>query len=91
VSYSRPKAVETFLALLHEAAHADILVAYLPEASMGTALEVWRAYEAGSPVFVISPMASNWMLWATATRIFSTIDEFARLVAAGGLTPYLHH
>jgi hypothetical protein len=89
VSYTRERAIETFLSSLDRAAAADALVAYLPRASMGTALEIWRAYEAGKPVFVISPMHSNWMLWATATRVFPDLSAFAAFVAEGGLTPYL--
>ncbi len=89
VSYTRERAVETFLSSLDRAAAADVLVAYLPRASMGTALEMWRAYEAGKPVFVISPMHSNWMLWATATRVFPNLPAFAAFVAEGGLVPYL--
>ena len=89
VAYPRTQAVETFLDSLDRAAAADVLIAYLPEASMGTALEIWHAYTAGRPVFVISPMANNWMLWATATRILADLDAFAAFVAAGGLDSYL--
>jgi hypothetical protein len=89
VAYGREQAVETFLDSLDRAASADVLVAYLPAASMGTALEVWHAYDAGKPVFVISPMANNWMLWATATRIFADIEAFSSFVADGSLSPYL--
>jgi hypothetical protein len=91
VTYGREQAVETFLDSLDHAAATDVLVAYLPAASMGTALEVWRAYEAGKPVFVISPMVNNWMLWATATRIFPDLETFSCYVAAGNLSPYLDH
>jgi DNA-binding transcriptional LysR family regulator len=89
VGYDRPQAVRTFLELLDQAAEADLLVAYLPEASLGTALEIWRAYEADKPVFVISPMANNWMLWATARHIFPDIAAFAEFVAQGNLAPYI--
>jgi hypothetical protein len=89
VTYARERAIETFLAMLERAAEADVLVAYLPQASLGTAAEVWRAYEAGKPVFVISPMHNNWMLWATATRILPNLEAFASFVSEGGLIPYL--
>jgi hypothetical protein len=89
VHYGREKAVHTFLAMLDRAAAADVLIAYLPEASLGTALEVWRAHQAGKPVVVISPMANNWMLWATATRILPDLDAFEVFVREGGLESYL--
>ena len=89
VTYTREQAIETFLEGLDRAAEADILVAYLPQASLGTALEIWRAYEAGKPVFVISPMHSNWTLWATATQILPDLEAFASFVSEGGLLAYL--
>jgi hypothetical protein len=89
IAYTRQRAVETFRDSLQRAAAADALIAYLPEASMGTALEIWHAHQAGKPVFVISPLLSNWMLWATATRIFPDIDAFSAFVAGGHLKRYL--
>ena len=84
VEYGRERAVETFLAMLDAAATADALIAYLPEASLGTAAEIWRAYAAGVPVYVLSPMVHNWMLWATATRVFPDWDACAaiRIISA---------
>ena len=90
VSYTRGQAQRVFLDILDRVATADVLVAYLPEASLGTAVEVWQAYEAGKPVFVISPMVNNWMLWVTATRILADIPSFAAFVADGGLAAALH-
>ena len=89
VTYGRERAVATFLTLLDVAAEADILVAYLPRASLGTALEVWRAFDAGKPVIAISPMDRNWTLWATTNHILPDIGAFEQFVAQGGLVPYL--
>ena len=75
--------------MLDVAAEADILVAYLPMASLGTALEIWRAFDAGKPVIVISPMDKNWMLWATASHVLPDIAAFEQFVDQGGLIPYL--
>jgi hypothetical protein len=38
----------------------DVLLAFLPEASMGTAIEMWEAYQHGAAVITVSPMAHNW-------------------------------
>jgi hypothetical protein len=89
VAYTRQRAVETFRDSLQRAAAADALIAYLPEASLGTALEIWHAHQAGKPVFVISTLLNNWMLWATATRLFPDIDAFSVFVAGGHLQRYL--
>lgn len=88
-SYDRTQAVQTFLELLNQAAAADILVAFLPQASMGTAVEMWRAFEAGKPVLVISPLINHWVLWATATHILPDMAAFEQFIADGGLRPYL--
>ena len=37
----------------------DVLVAFVPEASMGTAIEIWEAWRNGALILTISPMASN--------------------------------
>ncbi|UCC63602.1 MAG: hypothetical protein JSV36_00645, partial [Anaerolineae bacterium] len=83
VHYGREEAVHTFLAMLERAADADVLIAYLPEASLGTAIEIWQAYQAGKPVLVISPMTNNWTLWATATHILPDLRAFEVYVAEG--------
>ena len=33
----------------------DVLLAFVPEASMGTAIEMWEAYQHGAAVITISP------------------------------------
>jgi len=91
VEYDRAQAVETFLAMLDQAAAADVLIAYLPEASLGTAAEIWRAYAANKPVYVLSPMVHNWMLWVTATRILEDWEAFEAFIGQGGLAPHLRH
>ena len=55
-SYDAGRGKRTFLELIEEAGRADIVVAYLSQASMGTALEMVRAHDAGTPVVSISPM-----------------------------------
>jgi hypothetical protein len=52
---------------------------------MGTAVEMWRAYEAGVPVLTISPLAENWVVRFLSARIFSDLSQFAEFIADGGL------
>jgi len=70
--------------LIVEAGRADIVVAYLSEASMGTALEMWRAYEKGIPILTISPLAENWVVKFLSTQVFATLEEFEAFVGEGG-------
>ena len=88
VSYSTDKAKETLLEAVRLAGETDVLVAYLPTASMGTALEMWSAYQAGVPVYTITGMRYNWAILTMSTNIFPTIAEFEAFVRSGGLT---HH
>jgi hypothetical protein len=57
----------------------DVVIAFVPEASMGTAIEMWEAHEHGRGVVVtISPLSHNW-----AVRFCSHIvyPDFAALEA----------
>lgn len=85
VNYDRAKAKRTFVEMAELAAAADCLVAYVPEASMGTAVEMWQAYRAGVPVYTISPLAENWVILTLSRSVFPTLDSFAAFVAAGGM------
>lgn len=40
----------------------DLLLAFVPEASMGTAIEMWEAYQHGATVVTISPLEHNWAI-----------------------------
>ncbi len=71
------------------AGKADALVAYLPEASMGSAVEIWEAHRAGVPIFSISPLADNWVVKLFSARVFPTLEAFKSFITAGGLTPAL--
>jgi hypothetical protein len=75
----------TFLDLVNRAKEADFLVAYLPEASMGTAIEMWQAYGEGIPILSISPMADNWVVKFLSARTFTTLEEFADFIVNDGL------
>ena len=85
VEYSFEEGRETLLGLAEAAGQADVLIAYLPEASMGTALEIWQAYQHRRKIFTISPLTENWVVKFLSTRVFPTYEDFARFVASGEL------
>lgn len=74
---------DVLLANIAEAARSDLVIAYLPQASMGTALEMWEAWQAGVPVIAITPLAANWVVRVVASERFDTLDDFAQAVKAG--------
>lgn len=89
LNYGPEEAKRTLLELAEEAARADVLIAYLPEASMGTAVEMWQAYQAGKPILTISPLAENWVVRFLSTRVFPSLGAFESFVAEGELEKLL--
>jgi hypothetical protein len=84
-SYGVERARDTFLKMSALAAQADAVVAYLPEASMGTAVEMWQAYTGGVKVYCVSPMTQNWVVKLLSTEVFPHLEAFESFVRSGGL------
>jgi hypothetical protein len=61
----------------------DVLIAFVPEASMGTAIEMWEAYQHGAAVFTISPMVHNWAIKFLSHEIFETLEACEEAVVDG--------
>ena len=58
------------------AVESDIVVAYIPSASMGTAVEINQAWMAKKTVYTISPLSTNWVIRLYSTKVFPTLDDF---------------
>ena len=82
VEYDDEAARETLFALVTLASSCDLVIAYVPQASMGTALEMNAAYEKGVPVIAISSLRENWVIRAVSTRVFPDLDAFLIHLAA---------
>ena len=54
----------------------DVVVAFVPEASMGTAVEMWEAHRHGKAVIAISPMKHNWAVKFLSHELYADVDEF---------------
>jgi hypothetical protein len=61
----------------------DVLLAFLPEASMGTAIEMWEAYQHGAAVISISPLAHNWAVKFLSHAIYANWAEFEAALESG--------
>ena len=83
--YGDERASQVLLAMAAEAGNSDIVVAFIPEASMGTAMEMLRAYDNGKIVISISPMAENWVVRSLSQRVFPTLKAFIDWVEDYGL------
>ncbi len=85
VEYDDEQAKTTLLEMADLASRADLVVAYAPEASMGTAIEMWEAFRAGVPLVTISPMAANWVVRHLSSVVLPDLDAFGQWVADGGV------
>jgi hypothetical protein len=63
----------------------DVLFAFLPEASMGTAIEMWEAFQHGAAVITISPMVHNWAVKFLSHEVYPDFDPFLTDVQSGRL------
>ena len=63
----------------------DVLLAFLPEASMGTAIEMWEAYRHGAVVVTISPLNRNWAVKFLSHILYADLEEFSTALEDGSL------
>lgn len=89
VDYDDEMARQVLLEMADLAAQCDLVVAYAPRASMGTAIEMWQAFQAGVPIVTVSPMAANWVVRHLSDVLVPDLDAFRGWVAAGGLVQFL--
>lgn len=62
----------------------DVLIAFVPEASMGTAIEMWEAHEHGRGVVIaISPLKENWAVRYCSHILFADLGEFQSALESG--------
>jgi hypothetical protein len=67
----------------------DVVIAFVPEASMGTAVEMWEAHRHGKAVIAISPLVHNWAVKFLSHALFADVDEFEAALADGRLAERL--
>jgi hypothetical protein len=90
INYGNEKGLETFLR--HNemcGTEIDLLIAYLPEASMGTAIEMWEARKNGAVIVSISAMTRNWVVRYLSHRIYPDLETFKGAVGKGEITALL--
>ena len=89
VEYGLEELRKTFNDGLARAAACDVLVAYLPSASMGTAIEMLEAARGGAVVLTITPLAANWVVRAYSDGIFADVEAFEEFLKTGELAALL--
>jgi hypothetical protein len=63
----------------------DVVLAFVPEASMGTAIEMWEAWQHGKVVIAISPMKHNWAVKFLSHELYADVDELETALLNGSL------
>ena len=77
IDYDDTTGKRTFYHHNHMCGHEiDILIAFAPEASMGTAIEMWEAYRNRKIVITISPMAHNWVIRFCSHLVLDSLESF---------------
>jgi hypothetical protein len=83
IGYDMRRAREVFMDHVDMCRQFDLLVAYVPEASMGTAIEMWEAKQHGRAVVTITPLVHNWVVQLTSDAVYRDDDAFAHALASG--------
>lgn len=87
VHYEEERARHTFLTMTQKAGEADLLIAYLPKPSMGTAMEMWQAYQAGVYIVAVTPFCHNWAVRFTANEILPDLESLLLAIGNGRIPP----
>jgi hypothetical protein len=85
VNYDTDQARHTFLSMTKKAAEADLLIAYLPQVSMGTAMEMWEAFQAGAYIVAVTPYIHHWAIRFTSDEILLDLDSLEEIIRNGRL------
>jgi len=89
VDYDDEKARSTFLSLTRLAGTADLLIAYLPKPSMGTAMEMWQAFQANTYIVAVTPYVHHWAVRFTANEIMPDLDTLLAEIENGRIPQLL--
>jgi len=81
VGYELPRIRQTLADGLARAGRCDLLVAWLPSASMGTAIEMYEAWRGGAIVLAVGPLSANWIVRAYSDAVFADLTELEAFLA----------
>jgi hypothetical protein len=85
LGYGQARGREVFFRHNELCGEMDVLLAYVPTASMGTAIEMWEAYQHGAAVITISPMKHNWAIKFISHALYADLEQFAAALRDGSL------
>jgi hypothetical protein len=62
---------------------SDLVLAFLPAASMGTAIEMWAAHQAGRVVVSVTPLEHNWVVRFLSDHVYPSLESFEQALVDG--------
>lgn len=83
LGYEEDLGREVFLRHNQMCRETDVVLAFIPEASMGTAIEIWEAHRHGRLVVTISPLVHNWAVRFLSDLRYETLDAFENELISG--------
>jgi hypothetical protein len=83
LGYSRQTGREVFMRHNAMCGEVDVLLAFVPEASMGTAIEMWEAHRHGAAVVTISPLRHNWAVKFLSHALYADLPAFEAALESG--------
>jgi hypothetical protein len=89
LEYGEDVGRDVFARHIQMCAEYDVVLAYLPQASMGTAIEMWQAWQRGRVVLTISPLIHNWVVRFCSHQVYPDLEAFERAVRAGDVANIL--
>jgi hypothetical protein len=83
--YSRETGRAVFMKHNAMCGRCDLLIAFVPEATMGTAIEMWEAARHNRVVVTISPLDLNWAVQFCSDLVYASVESFEQDLASGAL------
>ena len=81
--YDDTKGREVFLQHNQMCGEVDAVIAFIPHASMGTAIEIWEAHRNGRTVITISPFTTHWAIKFCSDKIYPDMETFEEGLRSG--------
>ena len=91
VGYSSGRARDVFRQHIRMCQQFDVLIAFVPEASMGTAIEMWEAHTNARFVIKIKPLIHNWVVQITSNVVYGTVSAFVESLRSGEIDKLIGH
>jgi hypothetical protein len=83
LDYDHDTGREVFMHHNRLCGEVDVVVAFVPSASMGTAIEMWEAHRSGRIVVSVSPLAENWAIKFLSHVRYEHLDQFEYDLVSG--------